>query len=266
MSLQHPLAGRRNCAAWLGGLCFFFLLASLFDGVIAGGRNDPNLYEVLPGQSIKMSNSMPPETEQLDQLWLRTTNPSIGLELEDVHTGFWMGGRQWQATVTVPASLPAGDYPVSLSARNETSPKLTQTNTLRVYASKDAMRQGSLSLLVRTTGFNPFLLALSLLPLGIASSYASTKLSRRINADLSAQGLAQIFRVMKTPEGMRVFFSLGANNGLSVGDDVELFDSNGSKPIGSLRVDQVRLEDSEALVPVGITAKINCCVRFHPKA
>lgn len=262
MSL-HPLAGRRNIAAWLSALCFFLLIASLLDGVIAGGRRDPNMYEVLPGQDIKMSNSMPPETERLDQLWLRTTDPAIKLVLEDVHTGFWMGGRQWQATVSVPASQSAGDYAVSLSARNETSPKLTQTNTLRVYASETAMRQGSLSLLTSTIGLNPFLLALCLLPLGIASAYASTKLSRRINSELCAQGLAQIFRVMKTPEGLRVFFSLGARNGLKVGDDVELFDSTGAKALGTLRVDQVRLEDSESLVPVGVTAAINCCVRLR---
>ena len=159
MSL-HPLLPRRNIAAWLGALCFFLMLAALLDGIIAGGRKDPLINEVVPGESIKLSGPMPRDAERLDQLWLRAADPAIGLALEEVRTGFWLGGQQWQAEVTVPAQLGTGDHIISLSARNETSPKMTQTYTLRVFASPKALKDASLSLTTSTFGISPFFLAI----------------------------------------------------------------------------------------------------------
>lgn len=262
MSL-HPLLPRRNIAAWFGALCFFLMLAALLDGIIAGGRKDPLINEVVPGESIKLSGPMPRDAERLDQLWLRAADPAIGLALEEIRTGFWLGGQQWQASVTVPAQIGTGDHIVSLSARNETSPKMTQTYTLRVFASPKALKDASLSLTTSTFGISPFFLAIIALPLGVASGVASTLLSRRITQDLRARGMAQVFRIQRTPEGQRIFFCLGSENGLSEGDELDILDAQGATVIGSAAASVVRAADAESLLPEGQSAPINSFVRLR---
>jgi hypothetical protein len=262
MSL-HPLALRRNLAAWIATACFVLVLFSLLDGIIAGGRKDPNLNEVLPGQSIKLSGPMPRDTERLDELFLRANTPALALKLEEIHSGFWLGGQQWQAEATFAADIPAGDYLVSLSARNETSAKMTQTFTMRIYPSAQALSDSSLSLITSVLGFNPFLLALCSLPFGVVFGVASTYLSRTITQDLRGQGISQVFRVQKTPEGLRVFFFLGSQNGLSTGDELDILHPKTSALLATAPVDVLRAEDAEVLLPPGQSVPINSLVRLR---
>ena len=93
---RSALAAWRNLAAWLGASCLFLMLACLVDGSQAGGRKDPTVSELLPGQSLKISGPMPRDAEKLEQLLLASDAPELGLRLEETYSGFWMGGQLWR--------------------------------------------------------------------------------------------------------------------------------------------------------------------------
>lgn len=255
------LAAWRNLAGWLGTICLFLVLACLIDGSQAGGRKAPNTNEVLPGQSIKISGPMPRDAETLEQLLLRSSEPALGLRLEETYSGFWMGGQLWRAEVSVPRGLAPGDYTVSLSARNETSPKFTQTYTMRVFQDQKALDRDSLSVVTSRLGLSPFVLATVLLPVGVAFGVLSTLLSRRLARTLRGLGLGQLFRIQKTEEGLRVFYTLGAEDGLADTDTVEILDPRGETVLFTLPVATLRATDAESLLPEGARAPISALVR-----
>ncbi len=258
---RHTLAAWRNLAAWLGAASLFLMLACLMDGTQAGGRKDPSVSELLPGQSLKISGNMPPGAEKLEHLLLKSGAPELGLRLEETYSGFWLGGQLWRAEVSAPATLAPGDYPVSLSARNETSPKFTQHFTMRVFPDQRALDQASLSLSTRTLGVSPFALATALLPLGVAFGVASTLLSRRLAAALHAEGLGQVVRVQKTDDGLLASFTLGSRDGLAQGDAVEFLSQDGKTVLLTAQVATVRAADADSPLPAGTRPPLTALVR-----
>ncbi len=261
--MRHTqLAAWRNLAGWLGTLCLFLVLACLIDGSQAGGRKDPNVNEILAGQEIKISGPMPRDAETLEHLLLRSDEPALGLRLEETFSGFWMGGQLWRAEVRIPRDLPPGDYAVSLSARNETSPKHTQFFTMRVFRDQKALDGSSLSVVTSRLGLSPFVLAALLLPVGIAFGVLSTLLSRRLARTLRGLGLGQLFRLQRTEEGgLRVFYTLGAQDGLAATDTVEILDPRGERVLFTLPVATLRATDADSLLPEGARAPISALVR-----
>lgn len=258
---RHALAAWRNLVARLGAACLFLVLACLLDGTQAGGRKDPSISELLPGQSLKISGNMPRDTEKLEHLRITASKPELGLKLEETYSGFWLGGQLWRAEVSVPASLAPGDYSVALSARNETSPKLTQNFTLRVFPDQRALDQASLSLSTRTLGVSPFVLATGLLPLGVAFGVISTLLSRRLAAMLHAEGLGQVVRVQKTDDGLLASFTLGSRDGLAQGDTVEFLAQDGRTVLLTTQVVGVRAGDADSPLPAGTRPPLTALVR-----
>lgn len=257
---RHALAAWRNLAAWLGAACLFLVLACLVDGSQAGGRKDPGVNELLPGQSLIISGPMPADAEKLDQLLLRSDTGGLDLRLVETYSGFWMGGQLWRAEVSIPATLAPGDYFVALSARNETSPKLTQHFTLRVFPDQRALDRTSLSLVTRAMGASPFVLAAGLLPLGVAFGAASTLLSRQLAAALRAEGLGQVVRVQKTDKGLLASFTLGLRDGLAEGAAVDFLTPGGTALFTST-VSAARADDADAPLPAGAKPPLTALVR-----
>lgn len=258
---RQTLTGWRNLAAWLGTVCLFLFLACLIDGSQAGGRKDPGVSELLPGQSLKISGPMPRDAEKLEHLRISSSQPELALRLEETYSGFWLGGQLWRAEVSAPRTLAPGDYHVALSARNETSPKFTQHFTVRVFPDEAAMDATSLSLVKRGTGASPFVLASLLLPLGVGFGALSTLLSRRLAELLRTLGLGQVFRVQKTEEALRVFYPLGSRDGLAVGDTVEFLDRRGEGVLYTAAVSAIRADDAESLLPLSVRPPLSALVR-----
>jgi len=204
---------------------------------------------------------MPRDAETLDQLRMTSAEPALGLKLEETYSGFWLGGQLWRAEVSVPRDLAPGDYAISLSARNETSPKLTQQFTMRVFQDQKALDRASLSVITNRLGLSPFVLAALLLPAGIGFGVVSTLLSRRLARTLRSLGLGQLFRLQRTEEGLRVFYTLGAEDGLAVGDMMEILDPKGVDVLFTVPVATLRASDADSLLPEGSKAPISALVR-----
>lgn len=252
----RQLAARRKLAGVCATALLCLVIALLADGMIAGGRKDPNLHELLPGQTLKLTDPMPRGTEKLEDLSLRASSPEISVRLVEMFSGFWLGGTLWRAEVTLPADLALGNYTLAMHyAHNGTEAAPRQAYQLRVHKDAAGIQAASLSPTMRYLGVSPYLLALCLLPLLVLPMLASLLLSRRIGQALAAEGMAEIFRAMASPEGQRIFFTQAQGRSLAPESSVTVLDETGRRILGTARVVAVTRGDVEAVMLDG------ACVR-----
>lgn len=246
----RSLAARRRLAGLCGTLLICLILALTVDGMIAGGRKDPNLYDLLPGQSLNLTDPMPRGTERLDELSLRASSPeNVSLRLTETFTGFWLGGTLWRAEARIPAQAVPGEYTVTMyyqSNGTEAAPR--QAYRFRIHQDARGVQAAALSLSARTFGISPYLLAACLLPLAVLPMFASLMLSRKIAQALREQGMTEIFRAMASPEGQRIFFSLPSETPLAENSVVEVLDDRAERILGKALVFAVTKGDVEAIM------------------
>ena len=111
---RSALAAWRNLAAWLGASCLFLMLACLVDGSQAGGRKDPTVSELLPGQSPAL----------LQELHLLTRSGELNADarrkLKQINHLYGMI-RQRLAPLLDGGADPGTKYPVDLRLLGETA-------------------------------------------------------------------------------------------------------------------------------------------------
>ncbi len=245
---HRKLFAWRKYAGLGGTLIICLVLALLADGMIAGGRKDPNLYELTAGQTLNLSDIMPRGTERLEDLAPRISEPKISLRLTETFSGFWLGGTLWRAEVDLPKDTPLGEHSVSIYYHNGTKPSPAQDFRLRIHKDEASIRQAALSLCVRLLGVSPYLLAVMLLPLVLGPMWACVALSRKIAQSLRDLGMAEIYRAMASPEGQRVYFTLPQGRTVAEADQVDVLDERGEQLLGTALVHRVSKGDVEAVM------------------
>jgi len=238
----------RKFAGLLGTLIICLVLALLGDGMIAGGRKDPKLYDLIPGQTLSLSELMPRGTEKLEDLSPRISEPKISLRLIETFSGFWLGGTLWRAEVTLPKDTPLGEHSVAIYYHNGTKPNPTQDFRLLVHKDEASVQQAALSLCMRLTGVSPYLVAVLLLPMVLGPMWACMFLSRKIAQSLREKGMAEIYRAMASPEGQRIFFTLPQGRSLAEADQVDVLDERGQRLQGTALVHKITKHDVEAIM------------------
>ena len=188
------LAAQRRFAGLVGCGVMILIVAALVDGMIAGGLKDPFRLDLLPGQSVMLSERMPNGAERLEDIRLRASDPGISLRLQETFSGFWLGGTLWRAEATLAPGLPVGDYSVATFHHNGSAAAPPQVFTLRVHKDARAIQAASGSLSTRSLGLSPYRLALYLLGLALLPMAVSFTLSRRIGQALRQERMAEIFR------------------------------------------------------------------------
>lgn len=247
----RQLAARRRLSGLCGALLLCASLAFALDGMVAGGRKDPRLYDLTPGETLALSDPMPRGAENLAALDLRSSSPRLGVRLIESFSGFWLGGTLWRAEVKLPADLPQGEYEISMHYQNGTEAAPRQAFRLRVHKDAAGVREAALSLVTRHTGLSPYLLAVAMLPLALLPMAASYALSRRIAAALRQANMAEVFRAMAGAEGQRIFFTQAGGEPLPLGAPVEILDESGNRRLGLALVAAVRAGDVEAVMQDG---------------
>lgn len=238
----------RKVAGVFGAALLFLVLGLLIDGMIAGGRKDPNLFDLTPGQTLNISDIMPRGTERLDELSLRSSSPDLAVRLTETFSGFWLGGTLWRAEATLPGHMPLGEHTVSMHYQNGTESNPREVFTFRVHKDPASVQAAALSLCTRMFGISPYFLAALFLPLVIIPMVASFHLSRKINQALCAEGMSEIFRSMASPEGQRIFFSVGAGRNVPENAPVQILDEKGQNILGAAVVFSVEKGEVEAIV------------------
>ncbi|GAB6126334.1 hypothetical protein [Humidesulfovibrio idahonensis] len=257
------LYARRKYAGLCGSVLLCLVLAFTVDGMIAGGRKDPNAFNLMPGQSLSLSDVMPRGAETLDGLSLRANDPNISLRLTETFSGFWLGGTLWRAQMELPAGMPLGDYTVDMYYQNGTLAAPRQKFDIHVLPDRAAIQAASLSVVMRALGISPYLLAALLLPLAVVPMAASFLLSRKITQALCQHGMSEIFRAMASPDGQRIFFSLSDENALEPETEIQILDERGQKPVGKAIIVAVGKGDAEAVMQDEVQIRPGALAKFR---
>ncbi|MBI5520038.1 MAG: hypothetical protein HY916_08250 [Desulfovibrio sp.] len=257
----RSLAARRKLAGLAGTLVICLSLALAVDGMIAGGRKDPTLYDLLPGQSINLTDPMPRGAEKLSDIAFDISSPELNATMVETFSGFWLGGTLWRADLTVSTAAAPGEYTALVRySANGTEAAPRQAYRIRVHKDAASIQASALSLTRRVLGLSPYLLAVCLLPMAVLPMAASFILSRKIGQALSALGMAEVYRAMASPEGQRIFFSLPGPN-LAPEGVVDVLDERGEKRLGAARVATVDGVNVEAIMQEGISVRPGVLVK-----
>jgi hypothetical protein len=248
----RQLAARRRASGLAGTALILLILALAADGMIAGGRTDPRLFHLLPGQSINLSDPMPRGAQRLEDLALASDSPVIATHMLETFSGFWLGGVLWRAEAAVAPDAPTGEYALAMRyVQNATETEPPQRFRIRVHTNAASIRAASLSATIRATGLSPYLLAACLLPLTIAPMWACYVLSRRIARELAAENTAEIYRAMADKDGQLIFFSLPQSAGLKPGSSIAVLDEHAEKILGTALVTELKGQDVRAAMQNG---------------
>jgi hypothetical protein len=246
--MDTVLFKRRKALGIMCSVFCFILLIALLDGLFARFRQNPNEFHVLPGTQIPVIGPLPPEIQDLRKLQV-TMIPEQGLRftLLGTQTGYWLGGTLWRATVDVLPEAHKGKYIIKVTAPPYSKKPLREF-TIFVYDDPKAIQRASLSIFRRYLDVNPWIVFCGALAIAVSLGGALFLLSSRIERLLREEGFGEIYRVIFDHEEGKTFafFGLGARNGISEGDVLEVFNTTGEK-VGQIEVKKVSENDGIGL-------------------
>lgn len=251
----------RKAAGLVGAVILCLALAFAVDGMVAGGRANPNAFDLLPGQDMALSDTMPRGAATLSDLAPEVSDPRLRLSLTETFSGFWLGGTMWRGRLSLPQDMPQGDYAVTMRYQNGTESAPRQTFTIHVRKDEAAVRAASLSLTTRTFGLRPYAVAAGLVPLALLPMAACFVLTRRIGRALRLMGMAEVYRAMASEGGQRIFFSPPGAEELDEGAPVQVLDERGGRELGRALVVAVTGPDVEAVMQDGGHVRPGCLAR-----
>lgn len=236
----------------LGALCCLLALAAVLDGIIVKFREPFNVLAVLPGESAPING---PTAEQVktsaDLEWLADT-PEITLHVEKVHSGYYLGGRMWQGTLTVGQGIAPGKHVLAVRPRpvDPATPTEAVLFRINVFATEADRQAASLSLVERHLGISPWWAALIPIP-GILLTFGLTfLLSRHIDSLMAEEGKSEIYRVTRKDGYLEVGFGLGTVHGVRPGDLLPVLDLEG-RPTATVEVKEASATDAVGWVGAG---------------
>jgi hypothetical protein len=241
------LRSKRRVAAGTATLFFILIFSALLDGCIAKFRAPINVIEPLPGKTAPIDGPLPQKVSDASELSYVSTSDRIGLSFDHLQTGYWLGGNMWIGTVAIGSEVPAGEYGLAVFLKGADPQKPTSLYKVRVYEDYAALRRNFKSLIRREFDISPWLFAVLCVPLLGVSLGAVYLVSDRIEKLMALQGKAEVYQVMKTEEGLKIFFGLGKRHGVVPGTKLMLHDAKG-RLVGQITAEEGTETDSTATV------------------
>ena len=264
MSAVARTLGLRRQVGRVGGVFLALALALLLDGMSAGLRKHPDTFRALPGESVAISANVPMFVDTPEKILVQSAPPGVRLRVDQVMAGYWMGGRLFAGAVEVGPGARPGDQPLVLSfPPDETGKVYTLTYTVRVYADAAAMRADSPYFTERWLGSAPYPLAGTLAGLGLACLGLDFLLSMRLESQLAAEGMAEIYKFKRLPGVLELEFGLGGRHGLTPGDQIQVLAAN-LLWVGPATVVEVRENAAMATASPLLNVGPDSFVRLNP--
>lgn len=295
-SVSEQSAQIESATSWLrwagrlAALCAVLCLGALLDGLIAHRLNPSTAHRLVPGMSLALTGPLPERLEDTSTLWFSSSPPGIQLVFEAVQKEFWFGFPVWRGTLSVPDSLPEGDYRVSihtapsLGARDlepvlhaRPSPSSTPMPPppplpellVRVVRDAEMLRRTDPSVCVRWLNLSPWFTAALFLPGILLGTGGVMVLARRRNLALAQRGMAEIHRVIAGEaageaagaSGAQLLFGLGLEHGCQVGERVEVLDATGHS-IGEAVIEEAVADSAMARVEGDLMVRPGGLVRL----
>lgn len=246
MSLDRMTTWKSRIAGVSAAACIVAILCVL-DGSAAYLREPFNSLQMLPGSSIRLTGPLPPDTG-LDGMTYESSSNAISMSLEEVISGFWMGGRMWRGTLAVGTETTPGKYFVSVLGSDDRKKVGANTFLVLVYKDRQSEIAHSISFLKRHTGVSPWTfggLLFFLVLLGCGSLYLIGIKRDRLMAE---QGEAEVYHVIRNAETVSLYFGLGRKHGVEEGGRLLLMDGK-RRPIEEITVESA--SEKDALAKVG---------------
>ncbi|MFH2091301.1 MAG: hypothetical protein ABIJ31_02960, partial [Pseudomonadota bacterium] len=233
-------------------------LFSVFDVLISVHRQPVNHLNIIKGESIMLTGDAYGKLTTVNDIRVTTDTPDLTLAFEEtIFKGFWLGVQMWRAKLSAASTTHPGVYSMKIifDDLSEIKPKYHQkladrsTFTVTVYDSASALRNGELSLIKRYTGIPSWLIALSFFLMTVMAGGLIFQMSGEIDSKRAQQGVAEIYRIKKSAQGLEIFFGLGKVHGLQAGEKMHVLNETGHL-ITQMTVDQIGQEDSSAVVDI----------------
>ncbi|MDO5536001.1 MAG: hypothetical protein Q4F72_00520 [Desulfovibrionaceae bacterium] len=233
-------------AAVLLILAFAVLVDGLLSRMLGGGSFR---LEMVAGTSEPISGPMgsKPASESEVRAFPIPMDAPISFDFEGFFSSYWFGTGMWRGTVHVSETAESGVYALAVGVEGQSSSSF-QTYTISVARSPEEQDRQSLSLVRRTTGWNPFYLAAFLGAVGLGCALGSFSLGMRCSRLLRDMGLAEVFKVRPDGELLRVFTVTGKRE--VSGKSFLCFDS-ALRRLGKVIVDREKGGISECLFVKG---------------
>lgn len=240
----------------IGKVASFFcvlLCLSLVDAVIAGFRQSPNLFDLLPGTTVEINGLLMGKVESPREITWAGNSNHILLTIDSIQKGHWFGDNMWQGRLTIDPSIMAGEYSLTVGIEGM---KMQKPGKFLIKVHKDyaSLRTSFKSFIKRYFDISPWILSASFCPLVFPAFVYIFFLSGKIEQLMAKQGKALVYRVKNGENGCELSFSLGTRNGIRENSCFTLFNDNG-KVVGTAVVYNVSDTDSLA------TAESGCAVK-----
>lgn len=256
------LEQNRRWRSWVGlagaisGLVF---LLSAIDGLSVHFREQGLVIHALADEAVSLSGPLQQELSDPEELTFVSTAKEVSLKFDQVYREYWLGGLKWRGRLVVDRDTAPGDYRISVFRKFAGDQKPFSSYLVKVYVDANALQKASTSLLERYLGISPWVIFGLALVSAIAGLGLAFYLGGLREKYLAKVGQAEIFRVIQTPEGHEVHFSLGRKNGLHPDSQLFLLDERGNF-LTTIRVKQVTETDSSAIVDPDQAVKLGYLV------
>lgn len=228
----------RNTLGRTGALfCILFIAAGL-DGLVAQFRTPPHEIRALPGDTIPVNGPCSPDIQDLSQLVYDTSAEGVRLQLEGLHSGFWLGGRMWRGRVVLSQELRPGTYGVMVRSGIDPNEKPFGLFVIQVFSSPDDLQQAARSFILRRFGVSPWIAFLVFISLAVLNFVLTYYVSQRRDEMMADLGQAEVYRVVMGEGCLEVAFGLGSKHGIRSGDIVTLMRPSGER-VGTVEVSRV---------------------------
>ena len=282
---SEDAAGRKHAAALLVRARFYgifcavlFGLAALtvLDGLQTLMRHDFNRLDLVPGESLAVSGSLPQGAETYTDLKF-TVEGSSALRFTPLESfkGFWFGGLMWRGEVTAaPGAAPgratltiidlvpakkvapadangtgsAPSTPSDASAESALVQNPMLVHHIYIHADEAARRSAELSLLLRFTGIPPFVAAVFFFACALVTGFAHWRVFGLAERALAVFGIFFVHGVKTEARGTVAAFSLSGRDDVGTGQKVRLLDVSG-QAVGSGTITEITRNKGFALFP-----------------
>jgi len=243
----------KNALARAGAV--FAVLFVLFgaDGAIAYLRHPFNTLDMLPGETTSLTGPMAPGVQEIGGMLCESSSAYLTLTLDEVISGFWMGGRMWRGTLRLDGGIEPGKYTVSVFGREDGQRVGSNIFQVVVYPDRAARIAGSKSLIERTAGISPWTVSagfFGMVLLMCGSLYFVSGKRDRLMADA---GEAEVYHVTADASGFSIYFGLGERDGVGSGTRLLLTDP-GRNSSEEITVEAV--SETDAVARLGSLSKV----------
>ncbi len=257
---QIQIATRRQDifgrVAMIVSLAIVFALGDL---LVAQIRKQPFIFDLLPGDAVKVNGPMPERIKAVEELGFQSSTPRLRVEIQRVHTGYWLGGNLWNGEVILAPDIAPGEYRFMVKPLEVEPDENFPLFIIRVHATKNEIMRQSLSLITRFVGIPPWWVIAGGLPVAVLLFGVVFHYARQRELLLLRRGKAEIIRVKKVDDRLEIVFGLGRKEGIETGAKVMLLGEQ-DQPLGMIRVAKVHDHSAMAAASLDCPAKVGFLV------